>query len=503
MAGNIHFTISTISCERDLSFLGQKVYYRNVFFVKKCMFEESFWKNKRVTVFGLGVNMGGVGTVQFLIEKGVKEVIVTDMKSRDELQTSLEKLKPYKNITYVLGQHRPEDFTHVDMVVKNPVIPWTNEYIVLAKKHHIPVEMDASIFFALCKTPIIGVTGSKGKTTTSTLIAHILEQAGKKVVRVGIEQTGVLSLLTDTLLADIVVFELSSWRLSALQNIQKSPHIAVLTNIFPDHQNYYKTMSAYKEDKENIFLFQKKNDITIASFDDRDVREMVQDAPGILVWFSTKQNIEGDGAWSDGDALWIRKQGKSEILLSFNEVLLLGEHNRSNILAGVTTALAYGLAPQVIKQGVLSFKGVKHRLQCLGEKKGVLYYNDTTATIPEAAILALHSFSQPVILIAGGSDKNMHFEHFAEEILVHTKGLILLQGNATEKIVTALRERLPDKEKKRPIIVVGTMAKAVEIASRCATSGDIILLSPGATSFGLFANEFDRGEQFIQAVEAL
>ncbi len=467
------------------------------------MFKESFWKNKRVTVFGLGVNMGGVGTVQFLVEKGVKEVIVTDMKSRDELNVSLEKLKKYKNITYILGQHRSEDFTNVDMVVKNPGIPWTNEYILLAKKHHIPVEMDSSIFFALCKKHIIGITGSKGKTTTSTLIAHILQQAGKKVVSVGIEQTGVLSLLKETEHTDVVVFELSSWRLSALRSVQKSPHIAVLTNIFPDHQNYYKTMSAYKEDKKNIFLFQKKNDITIASFDDGDVREMVQDTPGELIWFSTEKNVDGDGTYRKENELYFRKQGKDEKMFSFDQVKLLGEHNQSNILAGVAATLAYGLSPEIIKKGVLSFEGVKNRLQCLGEKRGVKYYNDTTATIPEAGIRALQSFNQQVILIAGGSDKNMYFGHFAKMILSHTKGLILLRGNATEKIVQEIRELLPDKEKARPIMIVETMAKAVEIASRCAENGDIVLLSPGATSFGLFANEFDRGEQFCKAVEAL
>lgn len=467
------------------------------------MFETSFLKNKRVTVFGLGINMGGVGTVEFLIQQGVKEVIVTDMKSHDALQSSLAQLSKYKNITYVLGQHREEDFTSVDMVVKNPGISWTNEYIVLAQKNHIPVEMDSSIFFAYCTIPIIGITGSKGKTTTSMLIAHILRCAGKKVVCTGIEQAGVLSLLSETQEADVVVFELSSWRLSALASLHKSPHIAVLTNILPDHQNYYKTLSAYKEDKKNIFLFQKKNDIVVAFSDDEEVRDMVQDAPGEIIWFSLRDEIDGDGAWVQGDALWIRRRGKKECLLSFDQVLLRGLHNRANILASVIAGLAYGLDPQVIKQGVLSFQGVKHRLQYLGEKRGVSYYNDTTATIPEATILALQSFDKPVILIAGGSDKNLDFTLLAGEILSQTQGLILLRGDATEKIVHALREHLPNEEKNRPITIVETMAKAVEIASRSASPGDVILLSPGATSFGLFANEFDRGEQFIRAVDGL
>ena len=217
------------------------------------MLQESFFKNKRVTVFGLGVNMGGVGTVKFLAEHGVREIIVTDIKSRMELGAALEKLAQYKNVTYVLGQHRPEDFTHTDMVIKNPVIPWTNEYIQRAEKNGVPVEMDSSIFFALTPAPIIGVTGTKGKTTTTTLIAHILEQAKKSVVRAGIGQTGVLGVLERVTPESVVVFELSSWRLSALARTKQSPHIAVLTNIYPDHLNYYQTMEAYVADKKNIF----------------------------------------------------------------------------------------------------------------------------------------------------------------------------------------------------------------------------------------------------------
>lgn len=467
------------------------------------MLQESFFKNKRVTVFGLGMNMGGVGTVKFLIEQGVREVIVTDIKSREELKPSLEKLAKYKNITYVLGQHRPEDFVHVDMVIKNPILPWTNEYVKLAQKNNVPVEMDSSIFFALCKAPIIGVTGTKGKTTTSTLIAHILEKAGKKVVRVGIGQTEVLPLLSKITSANVVVFELSSWRLSALGHMKKSPSIAVLTNIYPDHLNYYKTMAGYVADKKNIFLFQKKNDIVIANFDNALVREMVQDASGILIWFSEKNEIDGDGVWLKEGKIWIRKQGEARELMSVEHRALRGDHNQTNILTAVATALACGLSPKQIVTGIESFSGVAHRLEYRGEKNGVRYYNDTAATIPEAAIAALCSFDEPVILIAGGSDKNLQFDLFAQEILERSKGLILFKGSATEKLIVALRRYLPELEKNRPIAVVETMAKAVELASRGATSGDIVLLSPGATSFGLFKNEFDRGEQFCKAVDEL
>ncbi len=467
------------------------------------MTPESLFKNKRITVFGLGLNMGGVGTVAYLASHGAREIIVTDIKSPEELAPSMKKLALYKNITYVLGQHRPEDFTRVDMVIKNPGIPWTNEYIQLAKSHHIPVEMDSSLFFALCKVPIIGVTGSKGKTTTATLIAHILEHAGKEVVRVGISRVGVLGVLDTITEESVVVFELSSWRLSALTQVKKSPHIAVVTNIYPDHLDYYKTMAAYVADKKNIFLFQKKSDVVIASFDNELVREMVQDAPGTLLCTSVEQGIEGDGGWLAHETLLISENGKEQVLLPLEEMPLVGKHNSSNILLAALATLAYGLSMKEVRLGIKSFPGVPHRLEKIAEKNGVTYYNDTTATIPDAAVAALRSFSQPVILIAGGSDKELDGTLLAEEIPRHTKGLVLLPGAGTEKLIWALKVLSQKSGGEQSFQMATSMIEAVTLATQVARKGDVVLLSPGAASFGLFQNEFDRGDQFRRAVVAL
>ncbi len=463
---------------------------------------ESFFKNKRITVFGLGLNMGGVGTVRYLATQGAKEIIVTDIKSREELSASLAKLSQYKNIKYILGQHRPEDFSQVDMVVKNPVIPWTNEYIKLAQSHHVPVEMDSSLFFRLCKAPIIGVTGSKGKTTTSALIAHILEQAGKHVVRVGISQVGVLGVLDQVKEESVVVFELSSWRLSALPTLKKSPHIAVLTNIYQDHLNYYKTMAAYMDDKKNIFRFQKVNDVVIGSFDNEGAREMLQDAPGQVLWASVKEKLE-DGAWCDDETLFVSQGGMEKVLLPVSQLPLRGAHNISNVLLAALATLSHGLSLKEVRSGIESFQGVSHRLEKIIEKNGVTYYNDTAATIPDAAVAALRSFSEPVILLAGGSDKELDFTPLAKEILTRAKGVVLFKGEGTEKLLQTMRNLLPPEEKERRFQIVESMGKAIEFASRNADPGDVVLLSPGAASFGLFKNEFDRGEQFRKAVEEL
>ncbi|MEI9966333.1 MAG: UDP-N-acetylmuramoyl-L-alanine--D-glutamate ligase [Candidatus Moraniibacteriota bacterium] len=450
------------------------------------------FRGKRITVFGLGLNQGGVGTVRFLADQGAKEIIVTDIKKKTELQPSLEKLAKYKNITYVLGAHRPEDFTRVDMVVKNPAISWRNEYIQLAQKHGVPVEMDSSLFFEQVKAPIIGITGSKGKTTTASLIAHILETAGLPVVRVGVSQTGVLSQISKVTPKSVVVFELSSWRLSGLKAAKKSPHIAVFTNLHADHLNYYKTMEAYLRDKELIFRFQKSTDTLVANFDNVAVRESVQDAPGQLLWFAQELH-EGMAAWVQDDMLFIQTAQAAKVLMPLEGLKLLGSHNIENVLAAALACLAYGLKPKAIRQGIETFSGIPHRLEFVGTRTDVDYYNDSAATIPEAALSALESFdARPIVWLGGGSDKEIPLSSLGREAARRVKKAILFAGGGTDELVATM-EAAGAKDK---IAIVHSMAEALALAREAALAGDVVLLSPGTASFGIFQNEFDRGDQF-------
>lgn len=458
-------------------------------------------KGKRVTVFGLGLNEGGVGTVEFLERSLVREIIVTDVKKREELLPSLKRLEKYRNIVYVLGAHRPEDFSRTDLVIKNPAIPWTNEYVRLAEKNGVRVEMDSSLFFMFCRNPIIGVTGTKGKTSTSSMIAHILENAGRPVARVGISQIPVLGALEKVRPDDTVVFELSSWRLSALGRMKKSPHIAVFTNLHPDHLNYYRTMAAYRKDKEYIFRFQKKGDVLIANAaidlpDDVIGSERLSFSEGGSV------SVSVDGVFFRGDEAIISRNGRETVLFRREDLRISGEHNLGNALAAAAAAFVSGIAPDGIAAGLRTFRGVPHRLELVAEKNGIAFYNDSAATIPEAATSALRAFDRPIILIAGGADKNLSFKSFAGEILAKTKGVVFFKGEATEAIKRELRKIVTDGPDVR-FETVDSMAKAVEMASRSAEPGDIVLLSPGAASFGIFRNEFDRGEQFRAAVAAL
>lgn len=451
---------------------------------------------------GLGLHGGGVGIVKFLNKYGAR-LIVTDIKTKEQLASSLEKLKGLKNIEYILGQHRAEDFTKVDMIVKNPSVPWNNKHIKLALESNIPVEMDSSLFFKFCKNPIIGVTGTKGKTTTATFMYEILESAGKSPVRVGAGQISSLDKL-DLLKKDsVAIFELSSWRLSALGRAKLSPQIAVILNIFPDHLNYYGSIEKYIQDKKNIFLYQKPNDWLIINVDDERVEELAKEAKSQIFQISMSPIKENNSVFVEDNSIFINDGNDSKKLVSLDEIKIRGEHNIMNILAAIGATRAYGVDFLEIKKAVVNFSAIPHRLEFVRELEGVKYYNDTAATIPEAAIAALKSYSEPIILIAGGTDKELDFSALGKLVTEKVKSLILLKGNATEKLIDQIKKNLSEEEKNKEFVIVDSMKKAVEVASQSAQSGDVILLSPGAASFGLFLNEFDRGDKFKEAVNKL
>jgi len=448
---------------------------------------------------GLGLHGGGVGTVRFLSSAGAK-ITVTDLKSKEELAPSLEKLKDLKNITYVFQQHRPEDFSSVDMIVKGPSVPWDNKQIKLALENKIPVEIDSSLFFKLCKNKIIGVTGTKGKTTTASLIYEILKLAGKNPFKIGIGQTSVLDKLKELEKESIVVFELSSWRLSALGRYKISPQIAVFTNIYPDHLNYYKSMEDYIADKKNIFLFQKKENACVINGDDESTKKFEGEIKSQLIKFSKNKISEGKAVYLDNDAMYFNDGIDEKKIIERKEIKIRGEHNLENIMAATAVAVLMEIKIEIIRKAIGEFSGVAHRLELVRELDGVKYINDTAATTPEAGISALNSFFEPIILICGGSDKNLDMSEFAKEICKRVRNVIFLKGQATDKIIAEMK-----KENKysawKNLKIFESMEEAVNFAREISEKGDVILLSPGSASFGLFVNEFDRGDKFKEIVK--
>lgn len=450
---------------------------------------------------GLGLHGGGVAIAQFLCANGAI-VTVTDIKSKEELAPSIEKLKNCKNITFVFNAHRPEDFTNADMVIKNPAAKWSNKYVQMALEAKVPVESDSSLFFKFCKNDIIGITGTKGKTTTSTLIYEILKAAGKNVMRVGIGQVSVLDKITELKKDTIVVFELSSWRLSALGRYKLSPKVAVITNIFQDHLNYYKTMDEYLEDKKYIYKNQTPEDWCVINYDDERLKNLESEIPSQVIKFSTQKIDSGKTIFISDNAVYLNNGIDQKKIIDLSEIKLKGKHNIGNIMAAVAAVSVYDLDIKVINKVLKEFSGIPHRLEFVRELDGVKYYNDTAATTPEASISGINSFLEPIILICGGSDKNLDAKELGRIVSEKVKGAVFLKGPATEKIIEAINNTLAEGEKK-DFQIVDSMAKAVEVARSEAVAGDIILLSPGAASFGMFQNEFDRGDKFKEAVKTL
>lgn len=366
--------------------------------------------------------------------------------------------------------------------------------LVKAQKNGADIIMDSTIFMSLCQVPVLGVTGSKGKTTTSTLLAHILTTAGYQVVPVGVSQTGVLSELSKIQKDSVVVFELSSWRLSGLKNREISPTISIITNLYPDHLNYYGTMEDYAEDKRVITQFQKSGDTLVVPHSNQWTPYFIKGTRAQVKEFGVTQEQD---AWQDERALYLKTEEGDVEILQKEKSNCQGEYIFENFLAASLAARSFGVSTQSIMEALKTFTGVPHRFQLVKEVADIRYINDTAATIPAATLSSFSSIKTPVILLAGGSDKGLPLEDLVTAI-EKAKFAVLFAGTGTDALVPRLLEKEVSHYQ-----IVESMSEAVKVAREKSIAGDTVLLAPGAASFGMFKNEFDRGEQFVQEVEKL
>ncbi len=425
---------------------------------------KEFFKDKRITQMGLGLLGRGLGDAIFLAECGV-DLLVTDMKSENDLSQSFEKLKQFSNIKFKLGEHDLADFSERDMILKAAGIPIDSPFIAEARKNNIPVEMDASLFCKLAPEGLItiGVTGTRGKSTVTHLIAHILKGAGKSVLLGGnVRDTATLPMLKYAKAGDIAVLELDSWQLQGFGESKISPHVAVFTNLMDDHKNYYKdNPEQYFEDKSNIFKFQKEDDLLITG---EGLKNLGSKSKKMVV---SAKNVPKD--WN---------------------IKLLGEHNLENIALAIEACWALKLNIEDIKKGVESFTGVEGRLQFVKEINGVEIYNDNNATTPQATVAALRAMHKNVILICGGSDKDLDLVGLKSEIVRVCKAVILLPGSGSDKL---------DIEAER----VDSLDEAVTIALKRSEPEDVILFSPAFASKSQYNNEYERNDHFIRLINEL
>ncbi len=447
----------------------QKKYYQHHF------------KDKKITVMGLGLLGRGIQVTEFLAKNGAK-LTVTDLKSKQELAPALKKLSKYNTIRYVLGSHNISDFENVDMVVKAAGVPLDSPYILYAKKKGVDVVMDASLFVRLApRVIVVGVTGTRGKSMTASAIYHILQKNEKKLgcsVYSGGNLRGkaTLPLLAKVQDNDIVVLELDSWQCQGFGDEKISPHIAVFTNFMTDHMNYYRnSLKKYFNDKVNIFRYQTEDDL-------------------LVIGASLKKEIQKK------DAVGRRVVVNKKIVAQW-KMNVVGEHQRENIAFAVEVTKSLGVSLFDIKKAVHSFPGVEGRLQYVKSVRGVKIYNDNNATTPEATTAGLVAVAtkktKKIILIAGGNDKNIPLGELVRAIKKNTKVVFLTPGNGTNRLVNECQA------KKVAVFLVRDIAHGVHEALRVAKKGDFILFSPAFTSYGEFANEYERNDAFVKIVKKL
>ena len=453
------------------------------------------FKGKKITIMGLGLLGRGIGYTKFLAECGA-DLIVTDLKTKEQLATSVKILEKFENIKFVLGEHRLQDFKDRDIVVKAAGVPLDSIYIAEAKKNNIPVEMDVSLFSKCAPgVMIVGVTGTRGKSMTTTLIYEILKSNEKflkkkasptgdsfRKVYVGGNLRGIatLPLLKKVNDGDVLVCELDSWQLQGFGKSKISPNISVFTTFMPDHMNYYKdSMEKYFEDKASIFKYQKKDDTLIIR-------------PGMKK-FIKKIDVNG-----------------KLIVINPADVLgwkfsVPGEHHRENLACAVKVAEVLGLSEARIKKSIANFKDLEGRLQMLKEYNGVKIYNDNNATTPEATIAGLEALkSSPalgvgkkkIVLICGGSDKGLKLDNFVKAVNKYCKAVVFIPGTGTDKLLANYKLRVKNKE---GIELKDVIEKSLDLAKE----GDIILFSPAFASFVMFNNEYERNDLFMKIVDKL
>lgn len=453
----------------------------------------------RYTVMGLGVLGGGVGVARYLATHGGK-VTVTDMRPAEQLQSSIDLLSDLP-VTYHLGGHDDADFTreNADVVVRNPGVRRNSPYLKMARDSGVRIEMEMSLFFRLCRAPILGITGTKGKTSVSTLCGGIMRAWNPDAVLAGNMGISALAFVDDILPEHPVVIELSSWQLEAMDEQRLGPRVAVLTNISPDHLDAYDGFDDYAETKRSIVRHVPAEGVVVYNHDDPECRKVIGLTSARLMPFGL-EDPGIDGVWLNGDDLVARWEGREARISRPAQLQLSGEHGTSNALAALAASIAYGAPMEAIRRGMASFSGVPNRMEEVGTVNGVLFINDTSATAPAAAVSGLRLLSErarELRLIAGGADKQTDLTPFADEIAARRPRVFLLDGTATPNLIRLLDERNVPYE--GPF---GSMGEVFAAAVDGVQAGDIVTLTPGCASFGIFRNEFDRGDQFRAAVAA-
>ncbi|HID87126.1 MAG TPA: UDP-N-acetylmuramoyl-L-alanine--D-glutamate ligase [Anaerolineae bacterium] len=447
--------------------------------------------NKRATIIGLGRE--GTALARFLARRGAV-VTVSDLKPAEELRERIAALGGL-SIRFVLGGHPSEILDDADVVFVSPGVRPEAPILVEARRRGLPLSSATMLFFELCPAPIIGVTGSSGKTTTVTLVGEMLKASSFRTWVGGNIGQPLIEQVEEMAPRDWVVMELSSFQ---LEPMRRSPHIAAFLNLTPDHLDRHLSFEAYRAAKLPILRYQGSDDLALLGHDDPSTRALRSECRGRVLFFSQRAEPE-EGAFLRNDEIFVRFEGREERVCPLDRVRLRGRHNLDNVLAASALARAAGASFDAMAEVIASFEGVEHRLELVRELDGVRYVNDSIATSPRRAMAALESFEEPIVLLAGGRHKNLPLEGLVRLIRQKVRHLVLF-GEAALVLEAAVKD---GREPRPPIHRCHTLEEAVEVAARVAQPGDVVLLSPACTSFDAFRDFAERGARFKELVKSL
>lgn len=431
------------------------------------------YRGRRVTVMGLGAFGGGAGAVRFFADRGAV-LTITDQRSDAALATTLQELGDIPGARYRLGGHEEADFTAADLIVVNPAVPRTHPILERARLSGVPCTSEMNLFWQHNPAPVLAVTGSNGKSTTTAMLHNIVKQTDTRAWLGGNIGTSLLRDVDQILADDVVVLELSSFQLTDLDRLQVSPRVSVITNFSPNHLDWHPSLDHYRWAKQTMLRYQTPEEVAVLNADDPDVRDWP--THGVRRFFGEQAPAT---AWPLTE--WVH---------------LPGRHNLANAQAAAMAASAWGATDEHIERGLRTYKALPHRLQFVGEAAGRRFYNDSLATTPESAIVGLEAFSEPVVLLAGGYDKQVDLTVMAITIARRAKAVALMGTTAallkpliarTSYQKCVVSEPQPDF----PTAFAWAMAQTAP--------GDVVLLSPGCASYDWFRNFADRGEQFTAA----
>lgn len=455
---------------------------------------ERYLKNKKIAIIGLGVS--NIPLLDYMYEKNA-QVTVFDNKTIDKIPKDIiEKINNY-SMEYFFGEDELSNLKGFDIIFRSPSCLPTIPELVEEEEKGALVTTEIEMLIKMCPCKVIGITGSDGKTTTTTIISKILAENGYNCFLGGNIGTPLFTKLSKITPEDIVVLELSSFQ---LMEMDVSPDVSVITNITPNHLNIHKDLEEYINSKKNIFRYQDEKGILILNYDNEETKKCANEANGKVIYFSSKNKLE-DGWIVDDEIIKQCEDKLRKHIVNTKDISLKGMHNYENICAAFAATKQFVDTKQAVKT-IMNFKGVEHRLEFIRELNSVKWYNDSVSSSPTRTIAGLNSFKEEIILIAGGYDKNLDYTPLAKPIVEKVKGLILL-GDTAPKIFDSVKEELEKQNKNIPIYICEDLKQTISIAKKIATKSQVVLFSPASASFDMFKNFADRGEQFKKLVNEL